>query len=232
MPRLIILALAPGGWLTERIAAVGRARLQQLSRHVDPDDRSIFYGWGFGLFARWDRAAIYLVPPSSGRSCCCGRSRGSTASATARSNGLWRSLARLKLQPMRKPLPARQRRKPRSGRNPGWPTLRPKPPAAGAGSSGLVARSNKSTVRLEQAAQLDDLGNELVGEAAGFDADARGALDQLGDLGERLGAELAGLALDVCAGRTSAAVFSLVHRLFDLRDRLGAVLAEIARECG
>ena len=59
---LIILALRPGGWLTERIAAVGRAAFTNyLGTSVLVT--AIFYGWGLGEFGSWSRAAIYAVPP-------------------------------------------------------------------------------------------------------------------------------------------------------------------------
>ena len=57
MRRSIILAIRPGGWLTERIAAVGRAAFTNyLGTSILVT--AIFYGWGLGQFARWDRAAI------------------------------------------------------------------------------------------------------------------------------------------------------------------------------
>jgi uncharacterized protein len=53
---LIILALRPGGRLSERVAAVGRAAFSNyLGTSVVVT--AIFYGWGLGQFAGWSRAS-------------------------------------------------------------------------------------------------------------------------------------------------------------------------------
>src|SRR5689334_12256845 len=63
-----------------------------------------------------------------------------------------------------------------------------------------------------------------------LDAEASGALDELGDLGHRLGAELAGLALQRMRRDHERSRVLLVHRLLDLRDRFDAVFLEIAED--
>ncbi|MDR6115765.1 MULTISPECIES: DUF418 domain-containing protein [unclassified Sphingomonas] len=63
---LILLLLRPGGWWTTRIAAAGR---MAFTNYIATSlvMTFIFYGHGLGQFARWDRAAIYLlVPPMWG----------------------------------------------------------------------------------------------------------------------------------------------------------------------
>ena len=64
----------------------------------------------------------------------------------------------------------------------------------------------------------------------GLDAQPGGALDQLGHRRERFGAKLARLALDGVRGQHQRSRVLLAHCIFDLGDRLGAVLAEIAQD--
>ena len=78
------------------------------------------------------------------------------------------------------------------------------------------------------AEELPELGHQLVREAVGLDAQARGLFDQLGDHCERFGAELPRLALDGVRGQHQRGRILLAHRLLDLRQRFGAILAEIA----
>ena len=59
---VVILLIRPGGWLTGRIAAVGRAAFTNyLGTSILVT--ALFYGWGLGLFGSWSRAQIYLVAP-------------------------------------------------------------------------------------------------------------------------------------------------------------------------
>ena len=51
------------------------------------------------------------------------------------------------------------------------------------------------------------------------------AFDQLGDLGQRLGAELARFALQRVRRKHQRSGILVAHRLLDLRDRLDPVLA-------
>jgi uncharacterized protein len=102
---LVILAIRPGGWLTERLAAVGRAAFTNyLGTSILVT--AIFYGWGFGQFARWDRAAIYVVPPLVWLLMLLWSKPWLDRFRYGPFEWLWRSLARLKLQPMRKAVPA------------------------------------------------------------------------------------------------------------------------------
>lgn len=102
---LVILALSPGGWLTERLAAVGRAAFTNyLGTSILVT--GIFFGWGLGQFAKWDRATIYLVPPLVWLVMLLWSKPWLERFRYGPFEWLWRSLARLQLQPMRKPLPA------------------------------------------------------------------------------------------------------------------------------
>ena len=83
---------------------------------------------------------------------------------------------------------------------------------------------------IEQPAQLHHLGHQLVREATALHAEARRGLDQLGDLGQRLRAELARFALERMRGDDQRGGVLLAHRLLDLRDRLDAVFLEIAED--
>lgn len=58
---LIILAIRPGGWLTTRIAAAGRAAFTNYLG-TTLIMTFVFSGWGLGLFARVGRAELYLFP--------------------------------------------------------------------------------------------------------------------------------------------------------------------------
>ena len=60
---LLLLAMRPGGWLTTRIAAAGRAAF---TNYIGTTILMtfVFDGWGLGLFATLSRATLYLfVPP-------------------------------------------------------------------------------------------------------------------------------------------------------------------------
>lgn len=100
---LVILAVRPGGWLTERLAAVGRAAFTNyLGTSILAT--AIFYGWGLGQFARWDRATIYLVPPVIWLIMLLWSKPWLDRFNYGPLEWLWRTLARFQLQPMRKPL--------------------------------------------------------------------------------------------------------------------------------
>ncbi len=59
---LFILLIKPEGWLGVRLAAVGRAAFTNyLGTSVLVT--MIFYGWGLGQYARWNRAEIHIIPP-------------------------------------------------------------------------------------------------------------------------------------------------------------------------
>jgi uncharacterized protein len=102
---LFILAVRPGGWLTERLGAVGRAAFTNyLGTSILVT--AVFYGWGLGQFAKWNRASIYLIPPLVWLLMLLWSKPWLDRFRYGPLEWLWRSLARLKLQPMRKALPA------------------------------------------------------------------------------------------------------------------------------
>lgn len=103
---LIILLLRPGGWWTERVAAVGQAAF---SNYIGTSVlvTAIFYGWGLGLFGRLDRAEIYAVPPLVWLLMLLWSKPWLDRFRYGPLEWLWRSLARGRVQPMRRrPVPA------------------------------------------------------------------------------------------------------------------------------
>ena len=88
-------------WLTVRIAAVGRAAFTNyLGTSILVT--ALFYGWGLGQFARWDRATIYLVPPIIWIIMLLWSKPWLDRYRYGPLEWLWRSLARLRLQRMKK----------------------------------------------------------------------------------------------------------------------------------
>jgi uncharacterized protein len=101
---LVILALRPGGWLTDRLAAVGRtAFTNYLGTSIIVT--AIFYGCGLGQFARWDRASIYVIPPLVWLLMLLWSKPWLDRFRYGPFEWLWRSLSRWELQPMRKRRP-------------------------------------------------------------------------------------------------------------------------------
>jgi uncharacterized protein len=102
---LIILLLRPGGWLTERLAAVGRAAFTNyLGTSIVVT--AIFYGWGLGQFGEWNRTTIYVVPPLVWLVMLLWSKPWLERFRYGPLEWLWRSLARLQLQPMARREPA------------------------------------------------------------------------------------------------------------------------------
>ena len=98
---LVILAMRPGGWLTERIAAVGRAAFTNyLGTSVLMT--AIFYGWGLGLFGRIGRAEMYVLVPLAWGLMLWWSKPWLARYRHGPLEWLWRSLARLELQPMQR----------------------------------------------------------------------------------------------------------------------------------
>jgi uncharacterized protein len=98
---LILLMIRPGGWLTERLGAVGRAAFTNyLGTSIVVT--AVFYGWGLGRFAQWDRAEIYLVPPLVWLLMLLWSKPWLDRFRYGPLEWLWRSLSRLQLQPMRR----------------------------------------------------------------------------------------------------------------------------------
>jgi len=98
---LAMLAMRPGGWLTTRLAAVGRAAF---SNYLGTSIlvTAIFYGWGLGLFAQVSRAPIYLVAPLVWGLMLLWSKPWLDRFAFGPLEWLWRSLARWRFQPMRR----------------------------------------------------------------------------------------------------------------------------------
>ena len=99
---LAMLLIRPGGWLTERIAAVGRAAFTNyLGTSIIVT--AIFYGWGLGLFASVSRAALYWVAPLVWLLMLAWSKPWLDHFAYGPFEWAWRSLSRLRMQPMRRP---------------------------------------------------------------------------------------------------------------------------------
>ena len=98
---LVMLALRPGGWLTERIAAAGRAAFTNyLGTSVLMT--AIFYGWGLGLFGRIGRADMYVLVPIAWAIMLLWSKPWLNRYRHGPLEWLWRSLARLEPQPMKR----------------------------------------------------------------------------------------------------------------------------------
>lgn len=98
---LVMLAMRPGGWLTERAAAAGRAAFTNyLGTSVLMT--AIFYGWGLGLFGRIGRAEMYWLVPIAWGLMLLWSKPWLDRYRHGPLEWLWRSLARLEPQPMRR----------------------------------------------------------------------------------------------------------------------------------
>lgn len=99
---LVMLLLRPGGPLTGRIAAVGRAAFTNyLGTSILVT--GLFYGWGLGLFASLSRSQIYLVAPLVWLIMLAWSRPWLEQFRFGPLEWAWRSAARLELQSMRKP---------------------------------------------------------------------------------------------------------------------------------
>ncbi len=203
---LVILAIRPGGWLTERLAAVGRAAFTNyLGTSILVT--AIFYGWGLGQFAQWDRATIYIVPPLIWLIMLLWSKPWLDRYRYGPLEWLWRSLSRLNLERMRKAPPALAARGTRSGRSPGCSTLRPKPFCGERVSSGLVALSNRSTVRSNNLRSSTTSGTSSSGKRR-LSTQRRAVLSISSAMSASGAApNCRASPLIVCAGMTSAAAF-------------------------
>ena len=98
---LIILATRKGGWLTQRIAAAGRAAFTNyLGTSILMT--GLFYGWGLGLFGQLGRAELWLVVIAMWAVMLAWSKPWLERYQYGPLEWLWRSLARGELQPMRK----------------------------------------------------------------------------------------------------------------------------------
>ena len=99
---LLIMLMRPGGWLTTRIAAVGRvAFTNYLGTTLMMT--FIFSGWGLGQYGHWSRAQLYLLVPVAWAIMLVWSKPWLDTYRYGPLEWVWRSLARLKLQPMRPP---------------------------------------------------------------------------------------------------------------------------------
>jgi len=106
---LIILLAQDGGWLTERVAAAGRAAFTNyLGTSILMT--GLFYGWGLGLFGELTRSQLWLVVIAMWVLMLAWSKPWLDRFQYGPFEWLWRSLARWEIQPMRKgrpqPLPA------------------------------------------------------------------------------------------------------------------------------
>jgi uncharacterized protein len=102
---LIILATRKGGWLTQRIAAAGRAAFTNyLGTSIVMT--GLFYGWGLGLYGQLGRAELWLVVIAMWAVMLAWSKPWLERYQYGPLEWLWRSLARGELQPMRKSEPA------------------------------------------------------------------------------------------------------------------------------
>ncbi|MFN3944184.1 MAG: DUF418 domain-containing protein [Allosphingosinicella sp.] len=98
---LIVLAFGGGGWLADRIGAAGRAAFTNyLGTSILMT--FIFYGWGLGLYGQLGRAEIYLLVPLAWALMLLWSKPWLDRNRYGPFEWLWRSLARGRLQPMRK----------------------------------------------------------------------------------------------------------------------------------
>lgn len=102
---LIILAIRNGGALTQRFAAVGRAAFTNyLGTSVLAT--FVFNGWGLGLYGKLSRAECWLFVPLFWLLMLLWSKPWLDRFRYGPFEWLWRSLARGRLQPMRKAVPA------------------------------------------------------------------------------------------------------------------------------
>ena len=99
---LIILVTRRRGWLTQRIAAAGRAAF---TNYLGASllATALFYGWGFGLYGYFSRHEAWLLAPIFWLVMLLWSKPWLDRFAYGPFEWLWRSLARRKLQPMRRP---------------------------------------------------------------------------------------------------------------------------------
>jgi uncharacterized protein len=101
---LFIWLVRPESWLGQRLAAVGRAAFTNyLGTSILVT--AIFYGWGFGQFAEWSRAQLYIVPPLVWVIMLAWSKPWLDRYRYGPLEWLWRSISRWQLQPMRKATP-------------------------------------------------------------------------------------------------------------------------------
>jgi len=98
---LIILATRRGGWLVDRLAAVGRAAFTNYLG-TSLIGAFVFYGWGLGLFGQVSRFEAWLLVPIVWAIMLLWSKPWLDRFQYGPLEWLWRSLARWQVQPMRK----------------------------------------------------------------------------------------------------------------------------------
>jgi len=97
---LILWLLRPGGRWTTRIAATGRAAFSNyLATSIA---MTCLFGWGFGQFGEWRRAALYLLAPVVWGLMLAWSAPWLRRYRYGPLEWLWRSIARLHWQPLRR----------------------------------------------------------------------------------------------------------------------------------
>ncbi len=98
---IVTLTLGPGGWLSDRIAAVGRAAFTNyLGTSVLMT--FVFHGWGLGQFGRIGRAEMYWLAPLAWGLMLLWSKPWLDRYRHGPLEWIWRSLARLEWQPLRR----------------------------------------------------------------------------------------------------------------------------------
>lgn len=98
---LIVLLMRPGGWWTERIAATGRtAFTNYLGTSIA---MTCVFDWGFGQFAGWSRAALYVLALPAWAVMLTWSAPWLRTHPYGPLEWLWRTLSRAERQPWRKP---------------------------------------------------------------------------------------------------------------------------------
>ncbi len=98
---LVILLARPGGWLTERIAAAGRAAFTNYLG-TSLIATAVFYGWGFDLYGSLSRAEAWLLVPAIWLFMLLWSRPWLDRFRYGPFEWMWRSLARGQVQPMRR----------------------------------------------------------------------------------------------------------------------------------
>ena len=102
---IIILATRRGGWLVDRIAAAGRAAFSNyLGTSIVMT--GLFFGWGLGWFGSFSRIELWAVVAFAWVLMLAWSKPWLDRFAYGPLEWLWRSLARGRLQPMRRRVPA------------------------------------------------------------------------------------------------------------------------------
>ena len=98
---LVVLLMRPGGWLTTRLAAVGRAAFTNYLG-TTLMMTFIFSGWGLGQYGAWQRWQLYLLVPLAWAIMLAWSKPWLDRFAYGPLEWVWRTMARLEVQPFRR----------------------------------------------------------------------------------------------------------------------------------